>query len=121
MSSEETFQVKNETMAWQNLTDQIAIDKVMNSAKSYNEANELKQKARARGYVFAMSLYGVLTDRTSGRSEYRRIEILSNLFWTGEIVELIYRFFMQTKPAKCYTIWLYNYERKGLLLIGAFD
>jgi hypothetical protein len=103
------------------LTDDAFIQKVMNSAKAFDEANAVKQRARDTGYVYALSLYGVLTDTTSGKSEYRRVEVLSNVFWTGEVVELIYRFFQKMKPAKVYTIWLYSAKRHGLLLVGGYD
>jgi hypothetical protein len=108
-------------MAWQDLTTQITIDKLMNSAKAANEAKIVKDYAAKKKYVYALSLYGVLTDRSSGRSEYRRIEVLSNVFWTGEIVELIYRFFQKIKPAKTYSIWLYDKQRRALGLAGAWD
>lgn len=103
------------------LTDDAFIAKVMQSAKAFDEANALKQRARDKGYVHALSLYGVLTDTISGRSEYRRVEVMSNVYWTGEIVELIYRFFQKIKPSKIYTIWLYNKNHKGLLLVGSYD
>lgn len=105
----------------QELTDKAVIAKLMQSAKSYDEANALKSKANAKGYVYALSFYGVLTDNTTGKSEYRRIEVVSNVFWTGEIIELIYRFFQKVKPPKIYTIWLYNKERRALSMVGAFD
>jgi hypothetical protein len=108
-------------MQIEKLTDEAFIAKVMQSAKAFDEANAVKQRARATGYVHALSLYGVLTDKTSGRSEYRRIEVLSNVFWTDKIVELIYRFFQKIKPAKTYTIWLYSEKHKGLLLVGVYD
>jgi len=105
----------------QNLTDKAVIDKLMDSAKAKDEANTVKAYARKKGYVHALSLYGVLTDKETGRSEYRRIEVMSNMFWTGEIVERIYRFFRTVKPYKTYTIWLYDRERKSIALAGAYD
>ena len=105
----------------QNLTDKTVIAKLMQSAKAHDEANLVKNYARKKGYIHALSLYGVLTDQTEGRSEYRRIEVLSNVFWTGEIVERIHRFFRTVKPSKTYTIWLYDRERKSIALAGAYD
>ena len=105
----------------QELTDKTIIAKLMQSAKAFDEANSLKERARQKGYIPSLSLYGVLTDANTGKSEYRRIEIMSNIFWTGQIIELIYRFFKNIKPTKTYTIWLYNKDRKALLNIGGFD
>jgi hypothetical protein len=105
----------------QDLTDKATIAKLMNSAKAYDEANALKDKARAKGYIHSLSLYGVLTDTATGKSEYRRLEVMSNIFWTQQIVELIYRFFKGFKPVKTYTIWLYNKDRKALSNVGGYD
>jgi len=103
------------------LTDDAFIKKVMNSAKASVEANAVKQHARDTGYIYSMSLYGVLTDTTTNKSEYRRLEVLSDVFWTGDAVELIYRFFQNMKPSKIYTIWLYSGRRRSLLLVGGYD
>lgn len=108
-------------MDLEELKTQAAIDKLMNSAKSLNEANVVKEYARKKGYVHALSLYGVLTDEVNKHSEYRRIEVLSNVFWTGEIVERIYRFFRSVKPSKTYTIWFYDKAKNSIGLAGAWD
>ena len=92
----------------------------MESAKAFDEANEVKSKAREAGYIHALSLYAVITDKETGHSEYRRIEVMSNVFWTGEIIELIYRFFQGFIPDRTYTIWLYNQQKEGLLNIGRY-
>jgi hypothetical protein len=105
----------------QDLTDDAQIVKLMNSAKAYDEANAIKEKAHAEGYVHALSLYGVLTDVTTGKSEYRRIEVMSNVFWTGDIIEHIHRFFRTLKPLKIYTLWLYDKQRHALKYVGGFD
>jgi hypothetical protein len=103
------------------LTNKANIDKIMSSAKAYDEANALKQKLLAVGFVHSLSLYGVLNDKTTGKNEYRRIEVMSNVFWTGEIIELIYRFFQHMPPLKIYTIWIYGRVRQGLKYKGGWD
>ncbi len=103
------------------LIDKANIDKIMSSAKAFDEANALKQKLLTAGFVHSLSLYGVLTDKTTGKNEYRRIEVMSNVFWTGEIVELIYRFFQHTPPLKVFTIWIYGRARQALKYKGGWD
>ena len=103
------------------LTDKTVIAKLMESAKAKNDADTVKTWAHKKGYIHALSLYGVLTEQTERRSEYRRIEVLSNVFWTGEIVERLYRFFLKVKPKQTYTIWVYDRDRKSVALAGAWD
>lgn len=86
-----------------------------------NKATEAKDAAREFGYRFQMSLYGVLTDKISGSSQYRRIEILAKQPYSSDDVELIYRFFETVKPASVYTIWLYNNKTRELTLGIAFN
>lgn len=93
----------------------------MESAKAFVEANAVKERAHTEGYIHALSFYGVLTEIGSTHSEYRRIEVLSNVFWNSRIIELIWRFFKQFKPNKTYTIWLYNKERDAITQVGAYD
>jgi hypothetical protein len=103
------------------LTQAQVIDKNMNSAMEINQATEAKDAAREFGFKWQMSLYGVLTDRTTNVSEYRRIEVLANEPYTGVDIELIYRFFRNIKPAGTYTIWLYNTKTEELTLGISFN
>jgi hypothetical protein len=92
----------------------------MASALGLNEANALKAEAAKFGFKKAMSLYGVLTNSETHKSEYRRIEILANGTYNAQDIEYIHRFFIEVKPAATYTIWIYHKQTESLALIGAF-
>jgi hypothetical protein len=102
------------------LTDQQEITRLMESARGHDLANHLKQLAWRDGFRYWMSLYGVLTEQTTQHSEYRRIEVLSNVPYNGTTVELIYRFFQNIKPVEYYTIWLYFGKDKSIVQAGAY-
>lgn len=102
-------------MVSKGLRDLDMVRKLMRSAKGAVEAQHWKKVLHDMGYVFAMSLYGVLTKFDGQRSEYRRIEIYSQALLTSEDVELIYRWFQTMHPMKTYTIWAYDHEEKRLL------
>lgn len=103
------------------LTDKQVIEKEMASAMEINEANELKATAAHFGFKKQMSLYGVLTDTTTRKSEYRRIEVLSDGYYSKQDIEYIHRFFAEVKPASTYTIWIYHKSTESLALIGGFN
>jgi hypothetical protein len=103
------------------LTQKDVIDKNMASAMEINEANILKAEAAKFGFKKQMSIYGVLTNSVTHKSEYRRIEILSNGKYNSQDIELIYRFFEEVKPATIYTIWIYHKATESLALIGSFN
>jgi hypothetical protein len=103
------------------LTDQDIIDKNMASMMSKTEANDLKAEAAKYGFKRAMSLYGVLTNVDTKKSEYRRIEILANKPYSADDIEYIHRFFRETKPTQTYTIWIYHNIDKAVALIGGFN
>lgn len=108
-------------MQFISLTDADTINKIMNSAKAFDEANALKAKARAAGYVNALSLYGVVQDADSMHAEYRRMEVYSKTFWSGRVIELLYRFFQSHVPTRVYTLWLVRDDPLQVMLLGAFD
>ena len=103
------------------LTDKQVIQKNMESAMEINESNEIKNEAQKYGYRWQMSMYGVLTDATTGTSEYRRIEVLANDRYSSRDIELIYLFFNNLKPASTYTIWLYNKKTEALTLVRCYN
>jgi len=103
------------------LTKKDVIDKKIVSAMEINEANTVKAEAAKFGFTKQMSLYGVLTDRETRKSEYRRIEVLSNGNYNVQDIEFIHRFFKEIKPVATYTIWIYNKRNEGIALIGSFN
>lgn len=101
-------------MVTRGLRDLDMVRRLMASAKGSLEAKAIKEKAATAGFEFAMSLYGVLTNKETSRSEYRRIEILADKNLGSVDVELIYRWFQKVHPIKTYSIWLYKTETKEL-------
>lgn len=101
-------------MVSRGLRDLDMVRRLMDSAKGSLEAKAIKEKAVAAGFEFAMSLYGVLTEKDNGRSSYRRIEVVSRKILTGVDVELIYRWFQKAHPIKTYSIWLYDHDNEAL-------
>lgn len=83
-------------------------------------AKSVKREWIKKGYDQQMSLYGVLTDREADESGYCRIEILSNVLYSEKIVLLIYGFFNDFKPARPYTIWIYDGARESVLQVGRY-
>lgn len=106
---------------FRHLTDKYFIDKNLAAIQSKTEANELKAEAAKYGFKKAMSLYGVLTNVETKKSEYRRIEILANKSYTSQDIEYLHRFFKDIKPAETYTIWIYHNIDKAVALIGGFS
>lgn len=83
-------------------------------------AKRVKREWIKKGYDQQMSLYGVLTDSLQDESGYCRIEILSNVLYSEKIVFLIYQFFLDFKPARPYTIWIFDREREALSQVGRY-
>jgi hypothetical protein len=103
------------------LTDNQVIEKNMASAMEINAANEVKAAAAEFGFNKQMSLYGVLTDKVTGKSEYRRIEVIADADYNSQDIEFIHRFFREIKPAPTYTIWIYHQQTKQVALVGSFN
>jgi len=106
-------------MVQKGLRDPETVRRLMNSAKGAVEARTVKEQLANIGYTFTMSLYGVLTNKASGRSEYRRMEILSQKLLDATDVELVYRWLQKLHPIKTYTIYIYRHE--GNLLKEVFS
>jgi len=106
-------------MVQKGLRDPETVRRLMTSAKGALDARAVKEQLANIGYTFTMSLYGVLTNKVSGRSEYRRMEILSQKLLDAEDVELIYRWLQKLHPIKTYTIYIYKHE--GNLLKEVFN
>lgn len=81
----------------------------------------LKRRLIKLGFNQQLSIYGVLTDDESKESEYRRIEVLSNIRYDQRIVTLIYSMFLDLKPPGKYTIWIYDKERDSIKQAGRFN
>jgi hypothetical protein len=108
-------------MVERGLRDLEMVRRLMNSAKGSLEAKALKDELHSLGYTYAMSLYGVLTNKETSRSEYRRIEILLDVSPNERIVNLLYRFFQVMKPIKTYSVWVYDHEVDSVKLMFEVD
>jgi len=104
-------------MVERGLRDLEAIRRLMDSAKGALEAKEVKDLLRELGYTFQMSMYGVLTNVETKRSEYRRIEVLSDVLLSEREVNLIYRFMQHNHPVKTYSIWVYDSKKDAVRLM----
>jgi hypothetical protein len=99
------------------LRDVQMVKRLMESAKGSLEARDLKNELHSLGYTYAMSLYGVLTNIETHRSEYRRIEVLLDVTPNERIVNLLYRFFQTNHPIQTYSIWVYDSELDSVKLM----
>lgn len=89
--------------------------------QSHMEANKVKDILGHKGYVFTMSLYGVVLSYDTKRPEYRRIEIFINGVPSQSDVLNIHNFFKEFYPYKYYSIWAYNKETKEILMIEEWN
>ena len=81
----------------------------------------VKREWIKKGYANQMSLYGVLTNQDTEASEFRRIEILSDVPFTLEIVKGVSESLEYLKPPFKYTIWLYNHREDGIKMVAHYD
>jgi hypothetical protein len=91
--------------------------------REYESASSrtVKREWIKKGYVNQMSLYGVLTNTETKASEYRRIEILSNIPFTMEIVKLAADGIEYLKPPYKYSIWIYDKTMDGIKMVAHYD
>lgn len=101
---------------WLSLFDAEEIRRIDESGA----AKSVKRHWIKAGYDQQFSLYGVVTNRETGESGYKRIEVLSNTPLTERIVLLIYGFFDYFKPESPYTIWVYDLARDSVKQVGAY-
>jgi hypothetical protein len=104
-------------MVERGLRDVQMVKRLMESAKGSLEAKALKDELHSLGYTYAMSLYGVLTNKETSRSEYRRIEVLLDVSPNERIVNLLYRFFQTNHPIQTYSVWVYDHEIDSVKLM----
>lgn len=83
-------------------------------------AKAIKRRWIKEGYDAQISLYGVITDKTSDESHYSRIEVLSDAPYTERTVALLYDFFRELKPPTSYSIWIYSKERDSVKQVGKY-
>lgn len=86
-----------------------------------DRSRRVKREWIERGFDEQMSLYGALHDPEIEKDFYLRIEILSDVPYTSEIVQSLYYFFQTVLPPMAkYTIWVYDGAREGVKLVGSF-
>ena len=112
-----TVENKGKHSDWLNLFDAEEIRRIDESGA----AKRVKRHWIKEGYNAQFSLYGVVTDRETGESGYKRIAVLSNGGLTERIVDLIYEFFQYFKPESPYTIWIYDEDRDSVKQVGAYE
>lgn len=93
------------------------IERTNRQMQSHMEANAVKDTLGHKGYVFSMSLYGVILNYDTKQPEYRRIEIFIKGAPSQSDVLNIYHFFQDFTPYKYYSIWVYNKDTKEILCI----
>ena len=89
--------------------------------ESHEAARRLKREYVSRGYVYQMSLYGVVKSKAGDLPEYRRIEILSNVAYDEELARFLYEFFSETMLLKTYTLFSLDGVNGDLKPIGDFE
>lgn len=85
------------------------------------QSRRLKRKYIKEGYDQQISFYGVIKNKEKDDREYRRIEILSNIFMTRELIDKLYYWFHEMIPPRPYTIWIYDVLKDSVAQVGAFD
>lgn len=103
------------------LTQQQNIERASKRFVQHLQANKLKDYLEQTGYKFTISLYGVIDNPETVKSEYRRIEVFMNGQPKQVDVEAIHEFFREIKPAMYYSIWKYQIETKNLVMIGGWN
>lgn len=83
-------------------------------------ANKVKDTLGHEGYIFSMSLYGIINNPETNRPEYRRIEVFMRDIPTQQDVISIKNFFDEITPYSYYTIWAYDQKTKQILNIDRF-
>ena len=84
-------------------------------------ANKIKDTLGYKGYVFTMSLYGVIINPETQRPEYRRIEVFIKGVPDQIDVGAIKNFFTELPPLDYYSIWVYNRPTKEILHLESFS
>jgi hypothetical protein len=79
-----------------------------------------KRQLIKSGFKHQISLYGVLTDQTTGTSVSRRIEVFSDQPYTERLVMLVHQFFQELKPLKPYTLWTLRSRETEITQVGAY-
>lgn len=103
------------------LTEQQFKDRVERSFKGHQEANKIKNFLESKGYKYTISLYGVVTNKTTKHSEYRRVEVFLNGYPEQIDVAGIQHFFEELIPYNYYSLWAYDIEQKEIFMIKGLD
>jgi len=85
------------------------------------EARRLKRQWILRGYRHQISFYGVVESTDQEPSQYRRIEVLSNVAYDEEIMRFLYEFFSEIMLLKTYTLFALDGVNGDLKPIGDFE
>jgi hypothetical protein len=97
------------------------IEKTTRNLQSHLAANKVKDRLMKAGYIYAISLYGVIINPETQHPEYRRIEVFLNGLPTEISVSEIKQFFREIKPYHYYSIWAYNIERHEIVMIEDWE
>lgn len=103
------------------LTETEFRNRVERAFQSHTKANKLKDFLQKEGFSYTMSLYGIVTDKTTKHSEYKRIEVFINGAPDQTDVAAINHFFEEIYPPKYYSIFVYNRESKEIGYLDGWD
>ena len=103
------------------LNEQQMRDRADRHMRQHIAANKIKDALGHQGYVFTMSLYGVIINPETRRPEYRRIEIFIKGVPGQYDVVAIKSFFRELIPLSYYSIWAYDKTHKQIIQVDSFQ
>lgn len=81
----------------------------------------VKRQLIKEGYSHQLSMYGIVSEKENDESHFKRIEVLSNTPYTGDLIFLLYEFFKDMIVPDSYTIWRYDKDREAVALERGFN
>lgn len=87
----------------------------------YRQITDTKRKLIKLGFEHQLAMYGVLTNKETEESKYKRIDVLIDTPITLEIFTRIYDFINFIKSPAHYSIWAYSDETKQLKEVIFFE
>lgn len=88
--------------------------------RQHIEANNIKDRLGRHGFLFTMSLYGVIVNPETKRPEYRRIEVFMKSLPSEIDVGGIKNFFRDLVPLSYYSIWAYNNQVQEIVQVESW-
>lgn len=92
----------------------------LHKVSMFRQITVIKRQLIKLGFIYQLSLYGVMQNKETKAVSYRRIDVLIDEPVTHEIFTRIYDFFQVIKPPAKYSIWAYSDETKQLKEVEFF-